>query len=240
MRAMIFAAGMGTRLRPLTEHTPKALVEVAGKPLLQRTIEHLKDQGFTDVIVNVHHHASQIIGFLMANDHFGINISISDESDQLLDTGGGLKKASWFFDDDSPFLVINADVVSDLDILSLTEYHVSKSSLATVVIRERPSSRHFLFDTDFRLCGWENIKAGQKIIAVEHEPLSGYPFSGIHIIDPGIFPLIHEEGKFSIVDVYMRIAPTHKIVGYPDNDSVWFDIGDVEKLKKAEEWLGGR
>lgn len=237
MKAMIFAAGLGTRLRPITDHTPKALVKAAGKPMLQRTIEHLHLYGFNDLIVNVHHHAQQVEDFLKNYENKGFKISVSDEKPALLDTGGGLKKASWFFDDDEPFLVINADVISNLDLSRLMEYHKQQQALVTLVVRNRSSSRCFLFDREFQLRGWENKKTGQQILSGNYMDLKGWSFSGIHVLEPKIFDLMEEEGKFSIVDVYLRLAPDHKIVGFPDNDSVWFDIGDIGKLKKAEEWL---
>lgn len=235
MKAMIFAAGLGTRLRPITDHTPKALVKVAGKPLLQRTLEHVKKHNFNEVIVNVHHHAEQVTHFLENYHDPELKISISDERTELLDTGGGLKKAEWFFRDSRPFLVINADVVSNLDLSLLVQYHERQKALATLVVRERNSSRCFLFDNNRQLCGWENKKTGRKILMRPDTGLRGLPFSGIHIIDPLIFELMEEKGKFSIVDVYMRLSAQHKIVAFQDNDSFWFDVGDAEKLKKANE-----
>jgi len=236
MKAMIFAAGLGTRLKPLTDKIPKALVKVAGKPMLQRTLEHLKKYGFTDIIINVHHFADQVEEFLSTNK-FDLNIQISDERKEVLDTGGGLKKATWFFNDSKPFLVINADIISDMDLNQLYYFHWENSNLVTIVIRNRPSGRCFLFNEDLRLCGWRNNKTGEQIIKIQEGKLVGYPFSGIHIVNPAIFDNIDETGKFSIVDVYLRLAATRKIYGYLDNSPVWFDIGDSHKLRNAENAL---
>ncbi len=237
MKAMIFAAGLGTRLRPITDQIPKALVPVAGKPMLQKTIEHIRQHGFKDIIINVHHHADQIEDFLSSHQNFGLNISISDERDMVLETGGGLKKASWFLNDTDPFLVINSDVVTDIDLTHIFDFHQHKKAMATLVVRERPSSRYFLFDEDMKLCGWKNVKSSETKISLKRNQYLTYAFSGIHIIDPEIFLSIHQDGKFSIVDVYLELAKTRKLYGYLDSDSMWFDIGDIKKLEKAEAFL---
>jgi len=225
---MILAAGLGTRLRPLTESMPKALVEVEGKPLLQHALEHVKRYGIRDVIVNVHHFPSQIRDFLRANDNFGIKISISDESDELLETGGGLKKASWFFNDDNPFVVRNVDILSNLDLHAMARNHSLEKPLATLAIRNRNTSRYFLFNDTKRLCGWENIKTGEKRVSLECEELTPYAFSGIQILQPEIFSFITETGRFSLTDLYIRLAACHLIKGYMDNALEWRDIGKIE------------
>ncbi|NTV45677.1 MAG: nucleotidyltransferase family protein [Chlorobiales bacterium] len=243
MRAMIFAAGLGTRLHPITETRPKALVEVGGITLLETAIKTLLKFGFTDIIVNVHHFAEQIVGFLAANRNFGANITISDETDQLLDTGGGLKKASWFFNDSKPFLVYNVDILTNLDLGALYRAHECSGAIATLAIRNRPSSRYLLFDEldsdhSLTLCGWKNSKKNEiKIARPSKGELKELAFSGIHIIDPSLFELIKETGKFSIIDVYLKVAEAHLIQGYLHDKSLWLDVGKPDSLSKASELL---
>jgi NDP-sugar pyrophosphorylase family protein len=235
MKAMIFAAGLGTRLRPITNDRPKALAPIHGVPILQIVIRRLINYGFKDIIVNVHHFAGRVIEFLDSKDRFGINIQISDERHELLDTGGGLKKASWFFDDGQPFLVHYVDTLTNIDLLDYFHYHQKNDSLATLLVRHRPGSRFFLFDKRMRLSGWENVLSNEKIIArTTEDQLNQIAFSCLHIIDPKIFNLINEEGCFSIIDVYLRLAGEHNIMGYLDDYSYWLDIGTPEKLQKAE------
>jgi len=226
MKAMILAAGLGTRLKPLTEIIPKALVKVYGVPLLEQSLLHLKKSGIKQVIINVHHFAGQIIDYLKINHDFRMEIAVSDESGELLDTGGGLKKASWFFSDDNPFLVLNVDVLSDLALDKLNEHHYKSGGLATLVVRERETSRYLLFNKDLQLCGWENKKTGEKKItrpqSIDNRQLA---FSGIQMIDPKIFGLITETGKFSLTELYLRLSVEHKIVGFIDKDSYWRDAG---------------
>ncbi len=222
---MILAAGLGTRLRPITNSIPKALVVVEGKPLLQYTLEHVKRYGIRDVIINVHHFPAQIRDFLRANDNFGLSITISDESEELLETGGGLKKASWFFDDGKPFLVRNADILSDLDLSLMARAHALVKPLATLAVRTRETSRYFLFNDKNRLCGWENKKSGEKRISMKCEELHPLAFSGIQILQPEIFSLMIETGRFSLTDLYIRLASDHLIKGYMDNSLEWRDIG---------------
>jgi len=223
---MILAAGLGTRLKPLTDKIPKALVEVNGITLLEHSVNHLKKYGITRVIINVHHFAGQIIDYLRMNNDFGMEISISDETGELLDTGGGLKKASWFFNDDLSFLIRNVDVLSDLDLHRLNEYHAEYGGLVTLVVRERETSRYLIFNDELQLCGWEDLKTGEKKITrqvpVEKKELA---FSGIQVVDPKIFNLITEAGKFSLTEMYLKLSSEHKIVGYLDKDSVWLDAG---------------
>ncbi|MFH1936765.1 MAG: nucleotidyltransferase family protein, partial [Bacteroidota bacterium] len=220
--------GLGTRMRPITNSMPKALVVVDGKPLLQQALEHVKRYGIGDVIINVHHFPGLIVDFLRGHDNFGLEITISDESDELLETGGGVKKASWFFNDGEPFLVRNVDVISDLDLSQMARIHTATHPLATLAVRDRETSRYFLFDEQVNLCGWENRKTGERRICreiVKERPLA---FSGIQIIQPELFPLITEEGKFSLTELYLRLAGEHLIRGYLDSGSVWRDIGKVE------------
>jgi NDP-sugar pyrophosphorylase family protein len=237
MKAMILAAGLGTRLRPLTNHTPKALVEVNGIPLLEMVIQRLKFYGFHEIVINVFHFADSIIEFLQEKQSFGIDIRISHEKDELLDTGGGIKNASWFFDDDAPFLVHNVDIVSDLDLRQFYETHLRSQALATLAVSNRQASRYFLFNQDHILCGWKNIKTGAIKItrATPETDLTPLAFSGMHVIDPAIFDLMPEQNAFSIIDTYLHLATHHKIVAFKHDHSLWVDLGKKENLLKAGE-----
>ncbi len=239
MRAMIFAAGLGTRLRPLTCSTPKALVPLMGKPLLEILIKKMIRQGFDRIIINVHHFAGQIVEFIEKNNRFGIEIAISDESERLLDTGGGLKKAAWFFDDQKPFLVHNVDILSGIDLAALYDHHLhGKDRLATLLVRHREGSRFLLFDQGLRLCGWENIRTGERILTRESKgPLQRLAFSGIQIIDPALFRNMRQTGAFSIIQTYLSLAPEKKIMGLVDDRHIWMDVGTPEKLRHAGKYL---
>ena len=238
MKALIFAAGLGTRLRPLTNDRPKALVEINGKTLLQIAIEKLTHFGFNDIMVNVHHFADLMLETIEQHDGFGANITISDERNELLETGGGLKKAAWFFGDNQPFLVHNVDVVHDLDLKHLYDYHLNNNALATLAIRKRSTSRYLLFNNNNELRGWQNIKTGEVKIARRTEgQLWSFGFCGIHVISPEIFPLLTESGKFSIINPYLRLAKTRLIQGYNHSDSTWIDVGKHESLAEARAFV---
>jgi len=238
MKALIFAAGLGTRLQPFTQSIPKALVRLHGKPLLQILIEKLIQSDINDIVINVHHFADQVIDFVKSNNNFGINIQFSDERDELLDTGGGLKKASWFFDDGQPFLVHNVDVISDIDVKDVFNEHLKSDAIATVAVRKRETSRYLLFDENKTLCGWENVSTGEKIISKSSRVKLQYGFSGIHVINPDIFDHIHQEGKFSIIETYLELAKSHRISAYDHTESIWIDLGKPENLKQAEKIFG--
>jgi len=236
MKAMIFAAGLGTRLRPITNDRPKALAEINQIPLLEIIIRRLINFGFDEIIINVHHFADKVLEFLDSKKNFGINIQVSDERAELLDTGGGLKKASWFFDDKKPFLVHNVDTITNIDLLEYYNYHIKNNALATLLVRHRPGSRFFLFNEKNKLCGWENVISKEKILVDDqHGRIEQVAFSCLHIIDPSIFQFINEDGCFSIIDVYLRLAKEHNIYGYVDDDSYWLDVGTPEKLQRGEK-----
>ena len=234
MKAMILAAGLGTRLQPITNKKPKALVEVGGIPLLEIMIKKLISFGFNEIIINIHHFADQIIEFLERKNNFYINIAISDERNELLNTGGGIKKAGWFFNDDKDFLVINVDVLTDLDLRILMDHHIATGALVTIAVRNRPTSRYFLFDDNMKLYGWKNIKSGERrVVRDEEENLTSFAFSGIHIINPKIYEMINYKGSFSVVDLYLDLARNHKIFGYRHDDGFWMDVGKRENLEKG-------
>ena len=237
MKAMIFAAGLGTRLRPLTDNKPKALVEVAGKTLLQRAIEKVSEAGFREIVVNIHHFGDQIIDFLAQNNNFGLDIRISDERDELLDTGGGILKAKPWLDGLEPFLVYNVDVLSSLDLRKLVQWHREHKALATLVVRKRDTSRYLLFDQEMQLSGWTNIQTGEMKMARQVPEVARFAFSGIHIIEPSIFSLITETGRFSIIPMYLRLAAQNAICGFEDTSDLWMDLGKPGQLKAAGERL---
>lgn len=236
MKAMLFAAGLGTRLRPLTNDRPKALVEVKGMTLLEIVIRRLVHFGFTDVVVNVHHFADKVEQVLADNQGFGANIMISDERVQVLETGGGLKKASRFFEGDEPFLVHNVDVITNLDLKQFYEAHLKNDALATLAVRKRSTSRYLIFDKKMQLRGWQNIKTGEiRLSKRSVGQLTSYAFSGLHVISPRIFPLLTETGKFSIIQPYLRLAKTEHLQGFDHSDTIWVDVGKHESLAKAGE-----
>ncbi len=236
MKAMIFAAGLGTRLAPLTNDRPKAMVEVGGMPLLEICIRRLIRYGFTDIVVNVHHFADLIIDFLRDKNNFGINIKISDEREMLLETGGGLKKVAWFFDDNEPFLVCNVDILTNLDLRKLYDTHCASWAIATLATRTRDTSRYLLFDKKNTLQGWKNMKTGEvRLPSNSTAELTPFAFSGIHVINPAIFDMMREEGKFSIIETYLNLVPNHTLKAYPHDDDIWLDVGKPESLAKAEE-----
>jgi NDP-sugar pyrophosphorylase family protein len=234
MKAMIFAAGLGTRLRPLTDDKPKALVEVGGMPLLEIAIRRLKWFGIGEIIVNVHHHGEQIEAFLEKRSFFGLEIAISDERDRLLNTGGGLKKASWFFDDGGPFLVMNTDVLTDLDLRAMYEAHRPAQALATLAVQRRKTSRYLLFNKARQLAGWRNKKTGVERWSRPEQEVQAYAFSGIHVINPALFDYFPDEAVFSIIDVYLEAAKTESILAYPHDDTFWQDVGKLSALERAE------
>lgn len=235
MKAMIFAAGLGTRLRPFTNDRPKALVEVNGVPLLEIAIQRLKAAGVEEIIINVHHFASQIEAFLQENRSFGIRIELSDEREQLLDTGGGLKKAAWFFDDGRPFFAYNADILTTLDLKTMYAAHRVSDALATLAVQSRESTRAFLFDDGGRLSGWRNVaRQAERIVrpAVALHPMA---FSGIHVISPGLFRYMPDETVFSIVDVYLDVASREPVMAYPHDHDLWIDVGKPGALAEAQK-----
>ena len=237
---MIFAAGLGTRLKPLTDHMPKALVPVAGKPMLEHVIGKLKSVGFDEIVINVHHFAHQIIDFLKAKDNFGIQIWISDESEELLDTGGGIKKAAPYFDE--PFLVHNADILSNIDLKAMYNYHLTSSNDATLLVSPRKTVRYLLFNEGNRLQGWVNkdtMQTKPEGFVYHPEVQKEYAFGGIHVISPTLFKYMGDgwTGKFSIMDFYLRTCHEAQLGGYVKEDLQLIDIGKPDTLAKAEDFI---
>ena len=240
MKAMIFAAGLGTRLKPYTDHMPKALVPVADKPMLEHVILKLKSFGVDEIVINVHHFAQQIIDFLKAKDNFGIKIWISDETEELLETGGGIKKAAPFFDE--PFLVHNADILSNVNLKAMYDYHLANGNDATLLISPRKTVRYLLFDETNRLCGWVNkdtLQTKPEGFVYQPEIQKEYAFGGIHIISPTLFNYMGDQwtGKFSIMDFYLQTCKEARLGGYIKEDLQLIDIGKPEMLAKAEEFI---
>ena len=241
MQAMIFAACLGTRLKPLTDRIPKALVRVGGEPLLKRVIFQLKDAGFTRIVVNVHHFSNQIIDYLRDNDNFGMDIRISDESDKLLETGGGIKKAWPLFDQKKPVLIHNVDILSNVDLKKFYQMEAETPLAARLLVSERKTKRYLLFDDTMRLVGWTNIETGEvksPYKDLDPKQYKSYAFSGIHMVAPSLFPLMEEEpDKFPIMDFYLRHCDKVRIEGYVKNDLKLMDVGKQETLKEAEQFL---
>jgi N-acetyl-alpha-D-muramate 1-phosphate uridylyltransferase len=238
-RAMILAAGLGTRFKPWTDQHPKALAPVNGKSLLQRNIEYLQAYGIRDVVVNVHHFASQIVDALEGNDGWGSRFSISDETDEVLETGGGLKKARFFLEG-APFVLMNVDILTDMDLEAMIADHFRQRPLATLAVTDRSTSRYFLFNAQDELCGWRNVQTGEQRMARpaalapgEDGQVIQKAFSGIHVIDPSIFAHIDREGKFSVVDLYLDLAPLHLIRGYDHSHSRLIDVGKPASAEAA-------
>jgi len=230
MKAMILAAGLGTRLKPITDSIPKALVEINGKSLLEHSIDHLKLFGVKEVIINVHHFSDQIIDFLEKKKNFGLNISISNEQDELLDTGGGFKKAAWFFEGGGPFVIRNVDVLSDMDLKAMLDFHKKHKPLATLAVRNRETARYMLFNEKWELIGWTNVSTGErKLSRKDYKRMYPLAFSGIQILDPAIIPLLTDEGRFSLISMYLRLSREKRICAFTDNDSFWFDAGKREE-----------
>ena len=239
MKAMIFAAGLGTRLKPFTDHMPKALVPVAGKPILEHVILKLKSFGIDELVINVHHFAQQIIDFLKEKDNFGIKIWISDETEELLETGGGIKKAAPFFDE--PVLVHNADILSNVDLKAMYDYHLTSGNDATLLVSPRKTVRYLLFNETNRLCGWVNkdtLQTKPEGFVYQPEIQKEYAFGGIHIISPTLFKYMEGwSGKFSIMDFYLQTCQKVQLGGYIKDDLHLIDIGKLETLAKAEEFI---
>jgi mannose-1-phosphate guanylyltransferase len=242
MKAMVLAAGLGTRLRPLTDTRPKALVEIGGRTLLEITLARLRSFGINDVIINVHHFADMMLEYLKTHANFGMNIQISRE-DVLLDTGGGLKKAAWFFLDGAgasePFILHNVDVVSEIDLKRMAEAHSQSCALATLAVQDRRTSRYLLFDEKLTLCGRRTGKRDE--LARPARSLQPLAFSGIHVISPRLLKNITKEGVFSIIDTYLRLAAEgERISAFRADDYYWRDLGKHEDLLQAEQELKAR
>ena len=238
-QAMIFAAGLGTRLKPLTDTMPKALVPVGGQPLLWHVIMRLREAGFERIVVNVHHFADQIIHYLEAHDNFGLDIRISDERDQLLETGGGIKKALPLFDQESPILIHNVDILSNLDLKKLP------MDAPLLVVSQRQTKRYLLFDERMRLQGWTNVETGELRGPVASSPLTSHlspltklAFSGIHVFHPSLTPLLGDwQERFPIMDFYLKACADHLIKGYEAPGLRLLDVGKLDTLEQAEKFI---
>ena len=254
MKAMIFAAGLGTRLKPLTDTLPKALVPLAGKTLLQWQIEKLKAAGITDIVINIHHFPDMIINYLKDNDNFGCNIQISDERDALLETGGGLRKAEEKFrslgvqefrNSNEGILICNVDILSNIDIPVLLQAY-NPEEIGLVVVSQRETQRYLLFDRENRLCGWTNIATGEvRPASFASSPnsliASQLAFSGMQVLNPRIFEcmdnIVKLKGeKFSLIDLYLNICEQETLKAYIPNDYRMMDVGKISQLSEAEEF----
>ena len=254
-QAMIFAAGLGTRLKPLTDTMPKALVPVAGQPLLWHVVQKLSAAGFERIVVNVHHFAQQIVHYLQANDRFGLDIRISDETDGLLETGGGIKKALPLFDQDSPVLIHNVDILSNADLAACYSLVEQRAPEALLLVSSRKTKRYLLFDGQKRLQGWTNIETGEvrgiaensslftlrsalPLCSAKNSSLQKLAFSGIHVLSPRVFPLFSEmPDRFSIIDFYLKYCQQHAFMGYEQEDLRLIDVGKLDTLEQAEQFI---
>ena len=238
---MIFAAGLGTRLKPLTDRMPKALVCVGGEPLLKRVILQLRDAGFTRIVVNVHHFSNQIIDYLQTSGNFGMDILISDETDKLLETGGGIKKAWPLFNPDEPVLIHNVDILSNVDLRKFYWMKTLETSAARLLVSDRKTKRYLLFDDTMRLVGWTNVETGEvksPYKDLDPKQCRMYAFSGIHMMASDLFSLMDDEpDKFPIMDFYLRHCDKVRIEGYVKNDLLLMDVGKQETLREAEEFI---
>ncbi len=249
MQAMIFAAGLGTRLKPITDHMPKAMVSVGGKPLIKHVIEKLTAAGAQRIVVNVHHFAGQITGYLHDNNNFNTDIRVSDETEKLLDTGGGIKKAMPLFCPDSPILIHNVDILSNVDLqkfysAALESGNSSEEGLpdAVLLVSERKTKRYLLFNDRMELAGWTNVETGEvksPYSNINPEDYAMYAFAGIHVLSPRMAKMMNEEfpDKFGIVDFYLKACATHRIKGYLKKDLRLLDVGKTDSLKEADEFL---
>ena len=235
MKAMIFSAGLGTRFKPWTDHHPKALALVHGKPLLQWNIEYLQRFGINDIIVNVHHFAEQVIDAIRENDGWGSRVRISDEQDLLLDTGGGLLKAKSLFTPGERFVTCNVDILTDLDILQMMQDHLVNQPLISFGVTDRKTSRYLLFDDRQRLCGWRNASTGEEIIARPSDVLVQKAYSCVVIFEYDIFNHIELTGKFSLIDLYLKLAGNQEIRGFDHSGGRWVDVGRPESVAIAEQ-----
>jgi NDP-sugar pyrophosphorylase family protein len=240
MKAMILAAGLGTRLRPLTDDRPKALVEVGGRTLLEITLSRLRTFGIHEVIINVHHFGDMVVDYLKANGNFGMQIEISRE-ENLLDTGGGLKKAAHFFLENSgageePFILHNVDVVSTIDLGRMVQFHREHQALATLAVQERETSRYLVFDEQLQLCGRRAGRDGTPELVCPSQPVQALAFSGIHVISPSFLSMMTEDGAFSIIESYLRVAARgEKVIGFRADEYYWRDLGRPENIARAEQ-----
>jgi NDP-sugar pyrophosphorylase family protein len=234
MKAMLFAAGLGTRLKPFTDNNPKALAEVNGKTLLEHNIRYLQRFGIYDVVVNVHHFASKIEDVLFEQGGFGSNISISDERDQILETGGGLKKAAVHLASEPFFVVMNVDILTSLDLGAMIAAHEERRPMASLAVMQRDSSRQLLFDEAMQLCGWRNNQTGEEKIARLAHPLKAMAFSGIQVLEGRIFSDIPFDGKFSLIDLYLYLAKTQVLLGYDHTGNLLIDVGKPGSIEQAE------
>ncbi|HKW75098.1 MAG TPA: nucleotidyltransferase family protein [Terriglobales bacterium] len=238
MKAMVLAAGLGTRLRPLTNDRPKALVEIGGRTLLEITLRRLREFGVREVIINVHHFAGMVTEYLQTNNCFGMGIEVSRE-DVLLDTGGGLKKASWFFLDDAkdsaePFLLHNVDVISNIDFARMVRFHREQQALATLAVQKRETSRYLLFDETQQLCGRRPAHGHAELVR-DSNSTQELAFAGIHVISPAFLRMLSENGAFSIIDSYLRVAKQGKrILAFRADQYHWRDLGTPQSLQQAE------
>ena len=239
MKAMVLAAGLGTRLRPLTNNRPKALVEVGGRTLLEIALARLSSFGIREVIINVHHFADMIVDYLRANKNFGMRIDVSRE-DLLLDTGGGLKKAAYFFlqnsqSRDDPFVLHNVDVISTIDLQRMTQFHAENCALATLAVQDRETTRYLLFDEQLQLCGRKSGRDGRAELVRSSAHPKPLAFSGIHVISPRLFSMMTEEGVFSIVAPYLRLAAQgEKIISFRSDEYQWRDLGRLDDVMQAD------
>jgi len=240
-KALIFAAGLGTRLRPWTNDRPKALVDVAGKPMLQHVLDRVAAAGFDDITVNVHHHGQMVIDYLDNHPMPAVAIHISDERDLLLDTGGGILKARQWLDSGEPFLVHNADILTDLDLDAMYRHHIDSGAVATLLVKHRDTQRYLLLDGDDRLCGWTNIATGElrPDTLTTTDGLSRWAFGGVHVVSPALFPLLEQYAqqtgpKFGITPFYVDCCSHHDIGGYhPRGEYRWLDVGKPDTLQQA-------
>lgn len=234
MKAMIFAAGLGTRLKPFTDHSPKALAEVNGRSLLEHNIRYLQRSGIYEVIINVHHFAPMILEAIRDNDGYGSEISISNEQDTLLETGGGLKKAAGFFDGEEHFVVMNVDILTNLDLSKMIAAHTADNAMATLAVMQRDSSRQLLFDKDMVLCGWVNNATGEERISRNISDTRKFSFSGVQVLSASILKDIPFSGKFSLIDLYLHQAKTNILKGFDHSGNLFIDVGKPGSVEQAE------
>ena len=234
MKALIFAAGKGTRLKPFTDHHPKALAMVNEVPLLERNIRFLQSFGINEFVINIHHFGDQIVNFLKKRDNFGAKVEISDERNELLETGGGLVFARKFLDFQEDFLIMNADILTDMNVAKFVKYHQEKKDFATLAVSDRNSSRKLLFNPEMILRGWLNVQTGEQRLAEFNKGFKALAFSGIHCINPEIFNKIKRTGKFSIMEEYLDLMHSEQIHGY-EHQGILIDVGRPESVLEAEK-----